>query len=100
MADPDPEILRRLDRIQATLRLAFEPQISSTAEAIRSDLVNATILDATGDWVGSTALQTRVAKKTNRQPRMIRSRLAELVEKGALEVRGGGRPEYRRTGLV
>lgn len=96
----DPEFLERLDLIQATLRLAFRPQIDRAQEEIRADDVNAAILDATDEWIGSSKLQNVVAAKTKRSERTVRTRLAELVDQGILAVRGEGRPEYRRTGLV
>src|SRR4051812_12494593 len=97
----DEEILRRLDLIQATLQLAFAPQLASVREAMRGDAVNREILDATTDWVPSTALQERVAAKAHKSKRTVRDRLPELVTQRILEVRGTEkRAEYRRTGLV
>jgi hypothetical protein len=98
---PDEEILRRLDRIQATLQLAFAPQLESAREAMREDDVSAAILDATEDWIASTNLQGKVARTTKKQPRAVRDRLPRLVAEGILEARGTERRmEYRRTGLV
>jgi hypothetical protein len=96
----EEEVLHRLDLIQATLQLAFRPQIESAREAIRADDVNAAILDETADWIASKALQDKVAAKTKKTDRTVRNRLAELVEQRVLAVRGSARPEYRRTGLI
>jgi len=97
----DEEILRRLDRIEATLRVAFAPQLEQARAAIVADEVNAAILAATEEWVATTALQKAVAKKTGKRERSVRDRFPALVKQGALEVRGSEkRPEYRRTGLV
>jgi hypothetical protein len=97
----DDEILRRLDRIQATLRLAFAPQLQQAGAAIRADAVSAAILDIAEDWTPTTQLQERVAKKAGVKARSVRERFPGLVEQGVLEVRGTEkRPEYRRTGLV
>lgn len=94
-------MLRRLDLLQATLALAFEPQISAARDAIRSDEVSALILDETEDWIRSSELQKRVSSSTGRVERVIRNRFPTLISQGALETRGTGRNrEYRRTGLV
>src|SRR5687767_6438835 len=97
----DDEILRRLASIQAILRLAFAPQLAQAHEAIRADEINAAILDAADDWIGSSALQRKVANRTGKSTRAVRGRLPELAAQGILEVGGSeGRPEYKRTGLV
>lgn len=41
----DPEIIERLDRIQATLSIAFASQIAEYRDRIRADKVNAAILE-------------------------------------------------------
>lgn len=97
----DPEILERLDRIQATLQLAYLEQLRTAAARLRSDPVTAAILDMTSDdWVASSTLQTKVAKNKKVSERTVRNRLVELTELRALMVRGGGRPEYKSNGLV
>ncbi len=75
----DDELLRRLDLIQATLQLAFAPQLAQSREAIRGDKVQAAILDATEDWVASTELQEQVAKKVGVNERAVRDRFPVLV---------------------
>jgi hypothetical protein len=97
----DEPIIHRLDLIQATLRIAFEPQLSALRDELRADDVAVAVLDHASDWVASAALQKTVSKATGKTTRTVLNRLPELVAKGALEVRGTGqRPEYRRTGLV
>ena len=96
----DPEILDRLDRIQATLQLAYAEQLRAASERLRSDPVTATILDLAEDWVSSSELQSQVVKKLKVSDRTVRNRLAELTDARALMVRGGGRPQYRASGLV
>ncbi len=95
------EVLERLDRLQATLALAFAPQLAEASEEIRADAISAAILDATEDWTPSTNLQAAVVKTTGRTTRAVRDRLPQLVSRGALDTRGSERKlEYRRTGLV
>lgn len=97
----DDEILKRLDLIQATLSLAFAPQLREARDAIRADDVNAAILDLTDDWTPSKELQQQVAKKTSKRTRSVRDRLPELVAERVLEARGTERRvEYRKTGLI
>jgi hypothetical protein len=97
----DDEILRRLDLIAATLRLAFQPQLEATRTRMRTDTVIAAILDETEDWVASTKIQARVARSTGKSTRRVQERLVELLRFGAIEGRGTERKmEYRRTGLI
>lgn len=97
----DEEVLRRLDLIQATLQLAFASQLGTARDAIRADDVSDAILDLASDWIGSTELQEKAAKKTSKSTRRVRERLPELVDQRVLEARGTERKtEYRKTGLV
>lgn len=97
----DDEILKRLDLIQATLALAFAPQLREARDAIRADDISAAILDLTESWTASKTVQDTVAKKTSKSARSVRDRLPELVAQGVLEARGSERKmEYRKTGLI
>lgn len=97
----DGEIVKRLDLIQATLALAFAPQLDEARTRIRADAVSAAILDLTDDWIASKDLQEKVAKKSGKSTRSIRDRLPELVEQRVLQARGTERRmEYRKTGLI
>lgn len=96
----DEEVVAKLDLIQATLVLAFSQQIDDARQRIRSDDINASLLDHTAEWIGSSTLQAVVAKEVKKSERSVRDRLPDLVAQRALEVRGTKRPEYRRTGLV
>jgi hypothetical protein len=98
---PDAEIIERLDRIQATLSIAFAPQIAEYRDRIREDKVNAAILDAAIEWIGSTQLQETVSKQLSMSTRSIRDRFPALVTNRILQARGTeARPEYRATGLI
>jgi hypothetical protein len=97
----DEELLRRLDRMQATLELAFRPQLEAARKAVRSDEVNAAILDATTEWTPPAIVQKAVAAAVKASERTVRNRLAELVEQRLLEARGSASSrEYRRTGVI
>lgn len=97
----DDELLRRLDLMQATLQLAFKPQLDAARNALRADKVIAAILDETEDWIASSELQKRVATAVKTSDRTVRDRLPDLVAEGVLAMRGSERKgEYRRTGLI
>lgn len=97
----DAEILERLDLLQATLQLAFRPQLDEARSRLRSDKVVAAILDESAEWIGSSELQKRAAAVAKSSTRTVRDRLPELVAEHVLAVRGSERKaEYRTTGLI
>jgi hypothetical protein len=97
----DAEILERLDLLQATLQLAFKPQLDEARAKIRADKVAAAILDESSEWIASPELQKRAAAAAKTSTRTVLNRLPELVADHALAVRGSERKaEYRRTGLI
>jgi hypothetical protein len=97
----DAEILERLDLLQATLQLAFRPQLDEARAKARSDKVIAAILDEAGEWIASPELQKRAAAAAKTSTRTVRDRLPELIADHVLAVRGSERKaEYRRTGLI
>jgi hypothetical protein len=97
----DQEILDRLDLIQATLQLAFKPQLDEARDRIRADKVAAAILDESEEWIASPELQKRAAAKARTSTRTVLRRLPELVSDRFLAVRGTGqKAEYRQTGLI
>jgi hypothetical protein len=101
MTEAEEEIIRRLDLLVSTLRLAFADQLQAASATVRADDVSAAILDGSQEWTPSTALQESVAAITSKTARRVRDRLPELVAQGVLETRGSERKtEYRRTGLV
>ena len=97
----DEEILRRLDTIVAILQLAHRNEIESARATIRSDNVNAAILDASKKRVGGGRLTSAVKAKTNQSPATVNRRISDLLAIGVLEKKGGGpATEYRATGLI
>jgi Fic family protein len=99
MADND--IAARLNRIAAILQLAHRDAIESARESIRSDKVNAAILDATAKQSPAGKVMAQVRKKTGQSPATITRRLATLIEQGAVEKHGGGpATQYKSTGLI
>jgi hypothetical protein len=95
------DLVERLDRIAAILRLANRAEIDGARTAIRSDKVNAEILDLTSDWVAAGKLKSSVISKTKQSKPTVERRIASLVEQGALERRGAGSASsYRSTGLI
>ena len=101
MDKPDEQVIRRLDLIYATLRLAFEPQVSAARNTLRADAVASAILDNSLEWIPSATLQKAVSKATGKSTRTVRDRLPDLTLQGVLEHRGSDkRLEYRRTELI
>ena len=97
----DDELLGRLDLMQATLELAFKPQLDAARNTLRADKVIAAILDETEEWIASSELQKRVAASAKTSHRTVRDRLPDLVAERVLAMRGTERKaEYRRTGLI
>ena len=96
------EVLRRLDHMIAILQLAHRDAIERAKEEVRSNPVNARILEETADgWVKSGLVQERVAASAKTSTRTVRGRLQELTAQQALEKRGSGTAtEFRSTGLL
>jgi Fic family protein len=95
------DIVDRLDRIVAILQLANRDQIEATRASIRSDKVNAAILDNAKGWTGSAKLVEAVKTKTKQSYPTINRRINDLLAVGVLEKQGGGRTtEYRSAGLI
>ncbi len=95
------EIIERLDRLTTIMRLAHADEIDRAREKIRSDKVNAAILDAAAQWTGAKRLQTTVATNTKASTRTIQERIVALLAQGVLDKKGGGpRTEYKASGLV
>lgn len=95
------EVIQRLDRLAAIMQLAYREQIDSARAAIRSDNVNAAILDGAKKVTPAAKLKTSVMKKTNTGSSTFSERVATLIELGLLEKQGAGNTtQYRTTGLV
>jgi Fic family protein len=95
------DIAAKLDRIAALLQLAHRDAIESARNEIRSDKVNAAILDATTKLTPSGKLVSEVKKKTGQSPATIGRRIASLLEQGAIEKHGAGpATQYRATALI
>jgi DNA-binding transcriptional ArsR family regulator len=95
------DVIERLDKIAAILKLAHRADIESARTSIRADRVSAEILDMTSDWVAAGKLKSSVIMKTKQSKPTVERRIASLVEHGALERRGAGSASgYRSTGLI
>ena len=91
----------KLDQLISITKLANWSAIAASQAEVRSDGINAAILDASTDWVRSGKMQEAVAKKTKSSTRTVRDRIGDLVTMGALETRGGGpSTEYKANGLI
>lgn len=96
------EVIDRLDRLIAMFALVNSDALTQVAREVRSDKVNAALLDAAADdWVPAGALTEAVASTTKVSSRTVRTRIAELVAVGALKRTGSGPSiQYRSTGIL
>jgi hypothetical protein len=95
-------IVERLERLTVLLELALRPQLEQARRQIRSDEVDAAIFDsADGAWTPAAKLQHEVAAATGKKERSIQGHVGDLVEKGFLLRRGGGKNvEYRSSEVI
>lgn len=95
------EVVERLDRLTAIMRIAHADAIERTRERIRSDNVNAAILDGAKKWTPAGKLKASVMKKTGTGATTFRDRIDDLLNVGLVEKHGGGpTTEYKATGLI
>jgi hypothetical protein len=95
------ELVERLDRVIRILQLAHGDAIDRARTRIRSDKVNAAILDGARKWTPAGKLKAAVTKKTGTGATTFAERVADLLDNGGLEKQGGGpTTEYRATGLI
>jgi hypothetical protein len=95
------ELIERVDRLTALMRIAHADAIDRMRVKIRSDKLNAAILDGTRNWTPAGKLKTAVTKKTGSGASTFSAHVAELLDGGFLEKRGGGsNTEYKATGLI
>jgi Fic family protein len=97
----DEAILARLDKLVAIQQLVHREALESARSSIRSDKVNAAILEATSKLTPAGKVLTEVKRKTGQSPATINRRIGALMELGIVERQGGGpSTQYRSTGLV
>ncbi len=97
----EEEILARLDKLVAIQQLVHREALESARTAIRSDKVNAAILDATVKLTPAGTVVSEVKKKSGQSPATINRRIGTLMELGLVERQGAGpATQYRSTGLV
>lgn len=97
----EEEILARLDKLVAIQQLVHREALEGARTSIRSDKVNAAILDATSKLTPAGKVLAEVKRKTGQSPATINRRIGALMELGLVERQGGGpATQYRSTGLV
>jgi hypothetical protein len=95
------EVIERLDRLTAITRIAHADAIERMRQKVRSDKLNAAILDGAKKWTPAGKLKTAVTKKTGSGASTFSARVVELLDAGLLEKRGAGSTtEYKATGLI
>ncbi|HUB75302.1 MAG TPA: hypothetical protein VL979_14865 [Solirubrobacteraceae bacterium] len=95
-------VIERLDLMLAVLQLAHHDAIERASEQVRADPLNAAIIDACGeDWVGAGKLTSAAGAAADAKERTVRTHIAALVARRALQRRGAGKSiQYRSTGLI
>lgn len=95
-------IIKRLDTMISILLLAYRNEIVAARTEIRSDSVNAAILEITdGDFVSAGDLKKRAITSGGVSSATVSRRILELVSLGAIEKRGAGSTtSYKATGLI
>lgn len=97
----DEETRRQLETLIALFKLVHRDEIERARVAIRTDKVNAAILDGSRKFTAAGKLRTAVMKKSGVGSSTFSDRIADLIEMGVLEKQGGGpTTEYRATGLI
>lgn len=87
----DAEVLERLDRIVAILKIANAEAIDAASKRIRGDAVSAAVLEAVAAGpIGAGELRARVSKETGQSERTVARRVASLIAMGALDQSGSG----------
>ncbi len=97
----EEEVVARLDKLIAIHQLVHREALERARTSIRSDKVNAAILDATSKMTPAGTVVAEVKRKTGQSPATINRRIATLMDIGLVERQGGGpATQYRSTGLV
>jgi hypothetical protein len=95
------EVVSRLDKVIALLRVGFGGELSRVGEEVDRDPVSRQILELTEDWIPAGDLTKKVADATGKGERTVRERVGDLVELGLLESEGATRNrKYRSSGLI
>ena len=95
-------VMERLDLMLAVLQLAHHDAITRAAVELRSDPVNAAILDVCAEeWVAAAQLKAKVRERTAASDSTLKARLALLVARRAIQRRGATHTTaYRALGLI
>jgi Fic family protein len=95
------QILERLDKLVAIQQLVHREALENARTSIRSDNVNAAILDATTKLTPAGNVLAEVKRRTGQSPATINRRIASLMDLGVVDRQGGGpATQYRSTGLI
>jgi DNA-binding HxlR family transcriptional regulator len=94
------EISRKLSQLIVLAKLSSSKLIAETTQEIKKDPILRAILDLADGSLSSSQIKQKVNAQTNVSERTIARRMADLVEKGALNViRKGNEIYYENSGL-
>jgi len=90
----------RLGQLLVLTRLANAKAIADFKEEIKKDPVFQAILDLADGSLASSQMNEKVQEKTKVSERTVKGRIAQLLEKGALNsIRKGKEVYYEKSGL-
>jgi Fic family protein len=94
------DISRKLSQLITLTRLANSRIINETRDGIRKDSIAQQILNLADGSLSTSNLIQKIAGQSNISDRTVQRRIAELLEKGALNVvRKGHEVYYENSGL-
>lgn len=94
------EISHKLSQLIVLTRLSNAKVIAETKEAIKKDPASVAILALADGSLTSSQINAKVQEKTKLSERTVKGRIADLIEKGALNAfRKGNEVYYENSGL-
>jgi DNA-binding transcriptional ArsR family regulator len=94
------EISHKLSQLIVLTKLSNAKIIAETKEAIKKDPASVAILNLADGSLTSSQINQRVQEKTKLSERTVQGRIADLIEKGALNsIRRGQELYYENSGL-
>ena len=96
------EIVERLDQLIAIMKLSNADKLDQYRKEIKKDVVSQAILDlVSNEPLDYSTLSEKVADKTGKSERTVKSRIAELSDKKILTTKREGRKTfYYNSGIL
>lgn len=96
------DLIERLDQVIALLKLGFSGQLEALQAELREDPVALGILDSLRNGpMASGELKRSVSQSANVSEKTVQRSMSELVGRGLLLAKGGGRSiTYQLSGVI